>query len=406
MSGEAPRFSILLPTHNRADVLGFAIESVLAQTEPDFELLVVADGCTDATSEVVARFGDPRIRFFDLPKAPFFGYANRNLALREAKGRLVAFAAHDDLLLPDHLELMGALMDREGCAWAYSRPLWVSTDGVVVPFATDLRVPGQMREFQERNSIPAAGIVHTRAALEQAGFWPEDVPSAADWILWRRMLAIDTRPPGFLRTPTNLHFVANWKRSRFSASPEVEMLLRVADGVEWWPAILRHPPVQELEQATLWRAMRAGGEGWVEEFRAAVEDVLDRIAWMAIRETMPGRDAAKGAALEAAAREAAALAAAEAADLREAQARAEVAAMSERERASADREKYAGEVAAAALRGESAARAEIDAGLKREAAALQRLEMSRQEAEALRASTSWRITAPLRSLARCLRPRG
>src|SRR5262245_52316667 len=126
MKRASPRFSVLLPTHNRADVLGFAIASVLEQSEPDFELLIVADGCTDGTRDIVASFADPRIHFYDLPKAPFFGYANRNVALQEARGRLVAFAAHDDLLLPDHLALMGDLLERSGVEWGYSRPLWVS----------------------------------------------------------------------------------------------------------------------------------------------------------------------------------------------------------------------------------------------------------------------------------------
>ena len=92
----APLFSVLLPTHNRADVLESAIRSVLALTLEDFELFVVGDGCTDHSKDVVAGMQDGRIRWFDLPKAPHFGYANRNRALREARGTYVAYMADDE----------------------------------------------------------------------------------------------------------------------------------------------------------------------------------------------------------------------------------------------------------------------------------------------------------------------
>ena len=134
----APRFSVLLPTHNRADVIGYAIKSVLWQSERDFELLIVGDGCTDGTAELVAGFGDPRIRWFDLPKAPHFGYANRNFALKQAEGDLVAFIAHDDIWFPDHLELLSGHLERGAAEWVYSRPLRVSTDGFVVPIGVKL----------------------------------------------------------------------------------------------------------------------------------------------------------------------------------------------------------------------------------------------------------------------------
>ena len=296
MKTQSPRFSVLLPTHNRADVLGFAIASVLEQSEPDFELLIVADGCTDGTRDVVTSFTDPRIRFFDLPKAPNFGYANRNIALREARGRLVAFAAHDDLLLPDHLALMGELLERNRSTWGYSRPLWVSTDGVIVPFCTNLGHADELQTFLvQRNTIPAACVVHTRAALEQAGFWPEDVPIAADWVLWRRMIANAGGSGAYLSQPTSLHFSANWKQSRFSGISEVQTLLSIADNAPWWPSILRHVPAGEPEQATIWRAIKTGGRPWILALRVATNVVIDRIAWMAVRDLLPRLDAALAA---------------------------------------------------------------------------------------------------------------
>src|SRR3954454_21827310 len=126
-----PRFTVLLPTHNRADVIAYSIRSILAQTERDFELFVVGDGCTDGTAEVVAAFGDPRVHWFDLPKAPHSGYANRNIALRHANGEFIAYAQHDDLMFADHLARFREVME-SAIAWAYSRPLWVTTDGIVV----------------------------------------------------------------------------------------------------------------------------------------------------------------------------------------------------------------------------------------------------------------------------------
>lgn len=376
MSGAAPRFTVLLPTHDRADVLGHAIASVLAQTEPDFELLVVADGCTDATPSVVAGFDDQRLRFLDLPKAPFFGYANRNVALRQARGRLIAFAAHDDLLLPDHLARMGALLDGEGAAWGYSRPAWVTSDGVIVPFGTNLSLPDEMQAFMERgNSIPAACVVHTRAVLEQVGFWPEDVPAAADWVLWRRMLEAMGRRAAHLPVPTALHFSASWKKSRFAASGDVEALARIADAAAWWPPILRQPPAGGTEQAAVWRAMSEGGSAWVEALRAALAAVLDRLGWSTVHPPGIGDEPLIAALARVAAER--------------------DTARSERDAAATERD-----CALAALHAAEAARAttaaERDAALATRAAAEGAL-------ATIRGSTSWRLTQPLRTVVERLR---
>ena len=62
MSPGAPLISVIIPVHNRADLIGKAVASVLAQSLPDFELLVVDDGSTDDLAGALARFADSRIR--------------------------------------------------------------------------------------------------------------------------------------------------------------------------------------------------------------------------------------------------------------------------------------------------------------------------------------------------------
>jgi hypothetical protein len=285
-----PRVSVLLPTNNRADVVGLAIQSVLDQTETDFELLVVADGCTDGTVALVAGIDDPRIRIFDLPKAPYFGYANRNIALRQARGEYLAFAAHDDLLFPDHLRRLIERLETTGREWIYSRPLWVSTDGVIIPFATNLTLADELEYFLTvANTIPASCVAFRRACLERDGYWPEQVPSAADWRHWIAIIEGGKRENhAYLATPTCLHFSATWRQSRHSGMEDVRTWLDIADGSAWWPEALRYPiPPGILEQQVIAAAMRAGGTVWVDELRAAIDLVLDRVAWDDVRSTRP-----------------------------------------------------------------------------------------------------------------------
>ena len=277
----APRVSVLMPTHNRADVIGFAIQSVLRQTMPDFELLVVADGCTDDTASMVRGIPDRRVRLFDLPKAPFFGYANRNVALREARGEYVAFAPHDDLLFADHLELVIEALESFGHDWGYSRPLWVSTDGVIVPSGTNLTLPDELDFFlTQANTIPASCVVYRRSCLDRYGYWPEDVASAADWVHWTKIVDGGGRALTYVEQPTCLHFSANWRASRHADRPEVRTVLQVADAGAWWPSALRyHVPADTPEQQVIAEAMTAGGAAWAQTVRQTVRTTMDRLAW-------------------------------------------------------------------------------------------------------------------------------
>lgn len=101
---ETPSISVVLPTFNRASAVGRAAHSVLAQTYPHLELLVVDDGSADDTPRVVEALGDRRVRY--LRRAQTGGAsAARNTGIEEARGDIVAFVDSDDEWLPQKLEL-------------------------------------------------------------------------------------------------------------------------------------------------------------------------------------------------------------------------------------------------------------------------------------------------------------
>lgn len=112
--------SIIMPSYNTAKYIASSIESVIAQTYTDWELIIVDDCSSDSTDSVVAPYlEDKRIRY--LKNETNSGAAiSRNYALREAKGRWIAFLDSDDLWLPQKLEKQIAFMKENGYSFTYT----------------------------------------------------------------------------------------------------------------------------------------------------------------------------------------------------------------------------------------------------------------------------------------------
>lgn len=129
--------SIIMPSYNTAKFISETIESVLAQTYTNWELIIVDDCSSDDTDAVVEKYCDQRIRYLKNEKNS--GAAvSRNNALREAKGRWIAFLDSDDLWMPEKLEKQIAFMEKNGYAFSYtnyyeideqSQPLNVTVTG-------------------------------------------------------------------------------------------------------------------------------------------------------------------------------------------------------------------------------------------------------------------------------------
>lgn len=98
-----PKVSVIIPAYNRANTIGAAISSVLRQTEPNFELLVVDDASTDHTKDIVREFRDTRVELIELSQNGGSSVA-RNTGIKAARGRYVALLDSDDLWFPRMLE--------------------------------------------------------------------------------------------------------------------------------------------------------------------------------------------------------------------------------------------------------------------------------------------------------------
>ena len=192
----APKVSVVLPTYNSAHFLGTAIQSVLGQTFQDWELIVVDDGSTDNTRDVVAAFLDPRIRYVHQENrgAP----AALNAGLRLARGAYVAFLGADDRWLAQKLALQVAQLDGLPLkvAMVYADLHLVSLeDNTVLGRFLDGREPPRGRVLSqlvrtEGSFIhPCASLIR-REVFDRVGLFDESLKTHEDWDLWIRIATV------------------------------------------------------------------------------------------------------------------------------------------------------------------------------------------------------------------------
>ncbi len=184
-----PPVSVVIPSHNRAAMLRRAIESVLAQTFADFELIVVDDASTDNTAEVIQESGDPRVRV--VQNAVREGAARaRNKGIEAASGEWVAFLDSDDEWLPRRLELqVERLRGSAGATVGYC--LLQEHNHVTHTVRQPLRTLHEGDVFDRllkgnRPPTTSAFMVKRSALLDIGGF-DESLPSGHDIDLWLRL---------------------------------------------------------------------------------------------------------------------------------------------------------------------------------------------------------------------------
>lgn len=173
--------SIILPTYNRSHSISLAIQSVLKQTYSDFELIVVDDGSTDNTVQIIQQIPDSRITYsvHDINKG---AAAARNTGMRLAKGDYIAFLDSDDSWIPEKLEKQLAFLkiqpDKVGGCVSYYR-LQFPEKSIV------RKIPMEGSFYQQSlkgcNLSPGSTLIFRKSCLNNVGYQDEALKRFEDW---------------------------------------------------------------------------------------------------------------------------------------------------------------------------------------------------------------------------------
>lgn len=180
--------SVVIPTYNRVDYLREAIESVLAQTYKNYEILVVDDGSTDNTRELVASYAS-RIKYiYQDNKGPS---AARNNGIRNAKGNLIAFLDSDDLWHPDKLaKQVAVFVENPSLSFLATGYGEINTKYEVIK--TNVLQSSELRSLQRKemykNFFATSSVMVKKTCFNKAGLFNENLHFAEDWEMWIRIL--------------------------------------------------------------------------------------------------------------------------------------------------------------------------------------------------------------------------
>lgn len=183
---ETPYFSVVIPTYNRAHLIVKTIESVLAQEDADFEVVVVDDGSRDNTEEVVRGIRDARVAYYRKENGE--RGAARNYGAARARGQYVNFLDSDDLLYPNHLAVARRFITETSEPEIFHLGFEMrETTGKLLYRVDSLR--GNLNDQLPRGNLLSCNGVFLRrdVALAFPFYENQEFSVSEDWILWLRL---------------------------------------------------------------------------------------------------------------------------------------------------------------------------------------------------------------------------
>ncbi len=249
-----PLFSIIVPVYNQAQYLGQALETLQAQTDPDWEAVVVDDGSTDATPAVIAGWAarEPRIRAFRKING---GVASAlNLGARQARGKWFCWLSSDDLFEPGKLGLHRTWIEsHQGARFFYSFPRSLNdATGAITNPRTRYMAPEprwQVIEHLRKNLVSGNSVCVLRSALLEDGAFDESLQYGQDYDAWLRLMA---RAPAVLipertcitRTHPEQASRAFKEAGSYDSAKSAIRFLNQTPFAQWFPELdLSSPPL-------------------------------------------------------------------------------------------------------------------------------------------------------------------
>jgi len=181
-----PKVSICVPTYNRKDYLRETLDSIFAQTYKDYEVVVVDDGSTDGTEEMLKQESYP-IRYYWQKNCG--DAAARNKMVKLAQGEFITFIDSDDLLMHDAVERMINVMEAEGGeVMVYGPYLRIDQNGHVYGKLKSKQYSGYITKYLFRNIfVHSCGSMFPKKVLEMANGFDTSLRICSDYDLWLRL---------------------------------------------------------------------------------------------------------------------------------------------------------------------------------------------------------------------------
>jgi glycosyltransferase involved in cell wall biosynthesis len=245
----APLVSVIIATYNRPRNLEIAIESVLRQSYQNFEIIVVGDGCTDDTKQVVYGVNDDRVKWLALKDNSGSQSLPNNLGLAQARGKYIAYLGHDDVWLPNHLGALIRHMEKGSLDVATTRCFMIGPRG-----SNALRLSGPRLLKTKRIKGPPSALCHTSDIVKLSGNWvdykklPPNRPPDVEFI--QRLDMASTRKRS-LRQVGVIKLNAAWRKDFYQSEGALEQA--------HWLQRSRRPHllvVLLLAKASLWVLLR------------------------------------------------------------------------------------------------------------------------------------------------------